>query len=406
VRADYPGVRTTPAPDPTGRWFGVGHSTSRDSAAAGAEAVSAALDGRTPSLVLVFASIEYDFAALLEPVCAAVPDDAVVSGCSSDGEVAYPEPSRSGGVVVVALGGSGFQVRARAERGISADRRAAGAAVAAGIDAIDRPHRALLLLADGMTGLQHEIVRGAYAVAGPSVPLAGGCAADALRYERTYQFIGDGRGAEVLSDGLVGIALGSDAPLGVGVAHGWRKQGEPFNVTSSNEGLVHTLDDERALDAYARVAGLDPALADDPAAFRQAAFAVPLGLSRRTGEDIRVIHAGDTGDGSIACLADVPQGALAWPMETDHEALIEGAAESCRDALAMLGGAPALGLVAFDCGARAAKLGPDGLRREVARIAEVLGDTPFGGLYTYGEFARTQGSRGMHHLTCVTLAIG
>ncbi len=30
---------------------------------------------------------------------------------------------------------------------------------------------------------------------------------------------------------------------------------------------------------------------------------------------------------------------------------------------------------------------------------------PFGGFYTYGEIARTQGSRGMHHLTVVTLAL-
>ena len=30
---------------------------------------------------------------------------------------------------------------------------------------------------------------------------------------------------------------------------------------------------------------------------------------------------------------------------------------------------------------------------------------PFGGFYTYGEIGRTHGSRGMHHLTVVTLAL-
>jgi len=30
---------------------------------------------------------------------------------------------------------------------------------------------------------------------------------------------------------------------------------------------------------------------------------------------------------------------------------------------------------------------------------------PLAGFYTYGEFARTRGARGMHHLTVVTLAL-
>jgi hypothetical protein len=46
------------------------------------------------------------------------------------------------------------------------------------------------------------------------------------------------------------------------------------------------------------------------------------------------------------------------------------------------------------------------VRREVAAMSEVAGGLPLGGFYTYGEVARTQGSRGMHHLTVVTLALG
>jgi hypothetical protein len=61
--------------------------------------------------------------------------------------------------------------------------------------------------------------------------------------------------------------------------------------------------------------------------------------------------------------------------------------------------------MAFDCGARKVMLGQDGMREEAAAMTSVLGDTPFGGFYTYGEIARTNGARGMHHLTMVTLAI-
>ena len=61
-------------------------------------------------------------------------------------------------------------------------------------------------------------------------------------------------------------------------------------------------------------------------------------------------------------------------------------------------------MLAFDCGARFAMLGPDGADREIAEMSRLIGDAPFAGFYTYGEIARTHGARGMHHLTLVVLA--
>jgi hypothetical protein len=84
-------------------------------------------------------------------------------------------------------------------------------------DLPDRPHRTLLLLTDGLAGDQQDIVRGAYDVAGSTVP-------------------------------LVGVAIGSDAPLGIGVQHGWRRVGDPVLVTRSMGNRVHSIDDRPALD--------------------------------------------------------------------------------------------------------------------------------------------------------------
>ncbi len=67
-------------------------------------------------------------------------------------------------------------------------------------------------------------------------------------------------------------------------------------------------------------------------------------MSRRTGEDIRVVHDGDPNDGSLLCLADVPQGALAWLMEPDDEAMVDAAAASCAQAIGNLDGADPVGL--------------------------------------------------------------
>jgi hypothetical protein len=271
---------------------------------------------------------------------------------------------------------------------------------------ISLPNQVLMLLVDGVAGQQHEIVRGAYSVVGADVPLVGGCAGDELTYSRTYQFHGNGEAVEVLSDAVVGIALGSEAALGIGIAHGWRKRGDAMIVTSSSEGHLYQLDNEPALDVYLRRVGGTYADLDDPDAFRKSAFKRPLGLSRRSGEDIRVLHGGDVTDGSLTCLADVPQGALAWLMESDDESLLDGAVDSCTQAVEELGGVDPIGVLIFDCGVRKVMLGPDGTPLETAAISKIVGDVPFGGFYTYGEVARTHGARGMHHLTFVSLAFG
>ncbi len=387
----------------TARWAGSGHSTSADSAAAGRAATDAALDGRVAELLLVFCSVRDDLEVLLEAVRGRAAADTVIVGCTSMGELTSAGP-QDGGVVVLALGG-GFEVRTRVARDVADGRRQAGVDVAGVVDELELPHGLLMMLCDGLTGQQHEIVRGAHSVLGAAVPLVGGCAADALTYTGTYQFCGDGRGVEIVSDAVVGLAIGSDGLFGVGVEHGWRKTGVAHVVTSSADGVIQELDGRPALDVYLESTGLDRALIHEAGRFRQAAFRWPLGLSRRAGEDIRVIHDADAATSALTCLADVPQGALVWVMRAEPQDLVDAAGRSCRAAVDRLDGAAPVGLVVFDCGARKAMMDDAELAVEVAQFAEVAAGAALVGLYTYGEIARASGARGMHHLTCVTLAV-
>ena len=392
------------------RWVCVGHSADDSGQDAGAEAASAAQAGRAAKLLIVFSSTHYDASDVLDGICSVTPDDVLIVGGTSMGEIAADDPgvveaNERPTVVVTALGGPGFEVSSTVVTNASAGRREAGAAAAAAISAIDAPHKVLLMIVDGLTGEQHELVRGAYSVLGASVPMVGGCSADDVKYVLTNQFHGTGAGVERLVDSIVAVGLGSNAPIGIGIAHGWAKEGEPMVVTSSDGGEVFLIDDEPALDVYLRRIGADRSLVEDADAFRAAAFEHPLGMSRRSGEDIRVVHFGDIDRGSLMCLADVPQGALVWTMTTDAQALVDAAARSCEMAVAHLGGVAALGVVVFDCGARKLKLGPDNLRAEQEAITSSAGGASLGGFYTFGEIARTSGSRGMHHLTVVTLAL-
>jgi hypothetical protein len=259
----------------------------------------------------------------------------------------------------------------------------------------------LLLLTDGLAGDQAEIVRGAYRVVGAEVPLVGGCAGDDLRTAGTAQ-LHDGK---VLRHAVVAAAIASDAPLGIGVRHGWRRVGPPMLVTRSEGNRVHSLDDAPALDVYLQRLQAPPAAWEDPQAFTLFAMTHPLGLSRRSGQEVRFVAGADFTDRSIQCIAQVPQGGLTWFMEGDDASVLEATDAACRDALAALDGRPPLGFVAFDCIARRGVLGEVGIRSEVDRIASFAAGAPVAGFYTYGEIARTHGISGFHNQTLVVLAV-
>jgi hypothetical protein len=323
-------------------------------------------------------------------------------GCTTAGEIGTDGPS-DGGVVVSALGGPGFSVATAAAGDASARLREAGAEAAQSLAAVEpREHRVLLLLTDGLAGDQSEIVRGAHSVVGAAVPLVGGCAGDALKMDRTFQFH-DGR---VLRDSVVAAAISSDAPLGIGVHHGWSRVGTPFLVTRSKGTRVFELDEQPALDVYLDSLDAPGDARADPAAFTQFALTHPLGLARRSEEEqVRFIGEADFGDRSLGCIAEVPQGGLAWLMEGDRQSVLDATDAACREALEPLDGARPLGLLAFDCIARRGVLGPEGIATEIEHLVTTCEGAPVAGFYTYGEIARTRGVSGFHNQTLVVLAI-
>jgi hypothetical protein len=131
----------------------------------------------------------------------------------------------------------------------------------------------------------------------------------------------------------------------------------------------------------------------------------PLGLASRSEEHVRFIGDANFEDRSLGCIAEVPQGSLAWLMEGDDSSVLEATDAACEDALGALGGRPPLGLLAFDCIARRGVLGEEGIRSEVERVAALGGGAPVAGFYTYGEIARTRGINGFHNQTLVVLAL-
>lgn len=387
---------------PATRWVGIGQSSGSDASAGGAEAAAEAIRGEDPKLLIVFASDSLDLEQLRDGIRSRAPGVPLI-GCSTAGEIATSGPADAT-AVVTALGGAGFSVASAAGRNASSGLREAGAAAAACMAEVEpRDHQVLLLLTDGLAGDQQEILRGAYGVAGAGVPLVGGCAGDDLKMESTRQLYN----GEVLTDAVVAAAVSSEGPLGIGVRHGWRRIGEPMLVTGSEGNWVRELDGSPALDVYLERAGFPPEARDDPREFTVFAQRRPFGLASRRGEErVRFVGGADFERRSVQCIAEVPQGALAWIMEGDDASVLAATDAACEDALAPLDGEKPLGLLAFDCIARRAVLGEEGIESEISRVASKGEGAPVAGFYTYGEIARTHGISAFHNQTLVILAVG
>ena len=383
------------------RWFAVGTSTSTDPVAAGGEAVTAALTGPDPKLIVVFCSGTLDPALVARGANAAAGGVPLI-GASTAGEIAT-DRAGDAGVVATAIGGPGITAATAAVGTIDGRHREAGALVAGCAADLDPGvDRVLLLLPDGLSGAHQEIIRGAYSVLGAEVPLVGGCAGDGWRMRRTHQLHGE----QVLTGGLVAAAIGSTAPLGIGVHHGWRKIGSPMMVTSGAGNRIFELDRVPALDTYLTCLNAPPAAYTDQAAFVEFATLHPLGLVRSSGqEEMRYISAADYEARQLVCLADLPANALVWLTDGDDGTILDATGAACREAVAALGGRQPLGLFAFDCVSRRAVLGDDGIMAELKEINAAACGAPVAGFYTYGEIARIRGSNGYHNQTLVVLAM-
>lgn len=384
------------------RWMSVGRAGGAAGFEAGRQAADAALSRDDAKLLIAFASDALDLPDTVAGISERAPGTPLI-GCSTAGEIATDGPGDSS-VVVSAFGGAGFEATTAVARDAASGLRAAGGTAAGCLERLSDSleHRVLVLLTDGLAGDQQEIVRGAYGVVGAGVPLVGGCAGDDLKMRATHQI----HGTEVMQNAVVAAALASDSPFGIGVRHGWRRVGEAMLVTDSELNRVLTIEDQPALDVYLERLDAPASVRSDPEAFTRFASTHPLGLASRRGEEhVRFVSGADFEARAIACIAEVPRGALTWFMEGDDDSVLAATDAACDDALAALGDRPPLGMLAFDCIARRGVLGDEGIRREIERVAARGEGAPVAGFYTYGEIARTRGISGFHNQTLVVLAV-
>jgi hypothetical protein len=261
------------------------------------------------------------------------------------------------------------------------------------------PHGVVMLFVDSESGDQAEFVAGAYAVAGGRIPLAGGAAGGAAR----ARFV-DGR---ALSSGIVAVAIGSSAPIGVGVAHGCVARGAPSIVTRSDGPNVLELDGRPAELVYLEKLGVDGVDLDDEE-FEALAMVHPLAEPELSGAvRPRYVRTRAPG-GGLVCATGIERNAAVAVCDQTPETIVESARAAAEDAVSQLDG-HAEAAVVFDCAARSAWFqGPIAAalaRRELDALSAGFGQPApsLAGAYTRGEIGRARGAKGdRNHSVIVT----
>ncbi len=395
----YAGTGLEPAPGTTPAPTG-GGSAASSSAEAARAAVREAFDQREPrvgDLVVMFATPQHDFATLYAAATEAA-HPAVVVGCMSFAAFTDDRQVRDGCVAAVLPADRVSYGICHAHRDPADIAGSTRRAVESARDRVTvrHAHEAVLLLTDGLTPDQREVARGAYESTGARVPFVGGAAADNLEWTGTPTF-GDGT---VLTDGILAVWLSSPRPLAVSVGHGWRAHGRPMLVTRAEGTVVRELDGGAALPAY--LAEVGDAISPDEPDFFQRVIGYPVGVPNGRGRyDVRQLHAYLPDGGGLNFNTGFSDHSIVQVMDCDADSLIAGARDAARQAAAQLQ-EPARLALTFSCVSRVALLG-ERLAEEAQTISAELGGAQVCGFFTFGEFARMDGSSGIHNSSVALL---
>jgi hypothetical protein len=378
-------------------------SQERDSARAGQElgrAMRAAFHGAAADAVVVFASAQHDYQALLN----ALADEAgteVIVGASSAGEFTHSARGEGRGSAM-GLRSDAMQFAVGLGPGVSRDAAAAAAQAAAGFQGLlapALPYRSALVMTDALAGHTDPLVEELTVKTGGNYRFFGGGAGDDGRFDTTHVFAG--RGAH--SDAVVALEILSASPVGVGVAHGWEPASAAMRVTEAHGNRLVSLNGTPAVHLFqehAEVTGQKLDLKDPLPFFLHNVIGVRNGDSHRLRVPLAVQD-----DGSIVCAAAVPEGAIVHIMKTSTASAMLAARQATSDALRALAGArPAAGFV-FDCVATRLRLGRE-FEGELDACARLLEPAGFVGCNTYGQIARADGQfSGFHNCTAVVCVL-
>lgn len=382
---------------------GVATSRNKNSFQAGRQAAGKALEElghEAPDFVLVFSTEGFDQQEMIEGI-KSLTGSAPLVGCCGAG-IITGNGQYADSMAIMAVKSDDFRVATAFAKNISRNPRLAGEEVAdravkklGGIEGTPT----LFMFPDGFTCNISEVVKGAYDALGPEYHFVGGGSGNNLKFFNTYQFVNGSIG----NDCVAATILDFRTPVGIGVGHGWTPVGRPLVVTKSKNKTIKEIDGKPAFEAYLDCFNGNEELA--PEGFPEFGMKHPLGLPDISGKYVIRDPLRVSEDGSITCVAEVPENSVVRIMEGDSDSVIRAAENAAKQAVEMIGERGPAFAVVFDCVSRLQLLSNDA-QRELQAVREIIGEkVPVIGFLTFGEIASAGGPPAFHNKSIVVCVV-
>lgn len=357
------------------------------------------LDGHTPQAGILFAAVDLEYAELLSAIQEKWPGLSLI-GCSTDGEMSSELGFAEDSVVLGLFSSDTVDITVGVGRSGSKDLVAATEdAYAQAQKGTSKPPALCIITPAGLTFSNEQSVMTIKDVVGEDVLVFGGVAGDQWRFKQTYQFFNE----EVLTDAIPMLLFSGPLDVSSSAQSGWKGIGPIGTVTKVEGNIVHTIDDQTALDFYKSLLG-DAAV---PAGDR------PLAILDAEGNLSRLRATNEIFDpetGSVTFFGEFSEGDQVQITVADRNEILSGTQTSAKLAMERFpSGKTPEAVLFFSCSARKLLLGTrtseeaDILHREIGR------DIPSIGFYGYGEIGPSFSDAGLcefHNETIVTVLLG
>ncbi|MDO3627210.1 FIST signal transduction protein [Mucilaginibacter sp. BT774] len=237
----------------------------------------------------------------------------------------------------------------------------------------------VFVISDGTFINGSELVDGFNSSKHP-VPVSGGLAGDAARFEKTFTGIN-----EVPSQGNV-IAIGfygNDIVIGHGSLGGWDEFGHERTITRSDKNVLFEIDHKNALNLYKEYLG------DYVNELPGSALLFPLSIKLNNSEKnlVRTILSINEEDKSMVFAGNLPEGSKVRLMKANFDKLIEASSSAASNSFKGINSQEPDLAILISCVGRKLIL-QQRTDEEVEAAKEILGNnTAITGFYSYGEIS-------------------
>jgi len=238
----------------------------------------------------------------------------------------------------------------------------------------------VLVISDGAKVNGSELVRGINEVVQNKVPVTGGLAGDAARFQSTLV----GLNEEPVSGKIVMIGFyGQHLKVSHGSMGGWDMFGPERTITKSASNKVYEIDDKDAIDLYKLYLGAYAMELPGSALL----FPLSVTLPGTTEPVVRTILTIDYQNKAMVFAGDVPLGSKVRFMKANFDKLVDAASQAGRQAVALNPQASPKLAMLISCVGRKLIL-DNRIEEEVAAVSDVFGpNTLLTGFYSYGEIS-------------------